>query len=151
MAAANGAIREEFILDCCVVMAWFFADERNDYAEEIFAAMPVCLTHVSQHWRLEIGHTLLVGERRGRCTEQQSAAFLADLKIHRIRLDTETDTHALAGTLALARRFGLTTYDAAYLELALRRNLPLATIDRPLAKAAALAGVPLFQPPKPTP
>lgn len=151
MAGSNGAIREEFILDCCVAMAWFFADERNDYAAEIFAAMPFCLAHIPQHWRLEIGNTSMVGERRGRCTEHQSTAFLTDLKIHRLQLDSETDTHAFTETLSLARRFGLSTYDAAYLELALRLKLPLATIDRPLAKAAGLAGVTLFQPQQPTP
>ena len=150
MAAANGVIREEFVLDCCVVMAWFFVDERNDYAEEIFAAMPVCLAHIPQHWSLEIGNTLRVGERRGRCTEGQSALFLDDLKIHRILLDTETSAHALAETLSLARRFGLATYDAAYLELARRLACPLATIDQKLRQAAALAGVALFQPPKPS-
>ena len=151
MSAANGAIVREFVLDCCVVMAWYFTDEQNDYADEVLALMHSKGAIVPQHWRLEISNTILVGERRKRTSGAHSISFLTILDGYPVVFDAQTNAHALTETLRLARLYNLAAYDAAYLELALRLKLPLATIDQPLAKAAALAGVTLFQPPMPTP
>lgn len=85
-----------------------------------------------------------MGVRRGRLNAAERDATLADLAILDIRTDTDTDTHAWSGTVRLAERFGLTVYDACYLELAGRRALPLASLDGDLRKAADACGVPLL-------
>ena len=151
MSESNGVVAEGFVLDCCVVMAWYFSDEQSDYADGILASMHSPGAVVPQHWRLEISNAISMGERRKRTTEAHTASFMMLLDDYSVEFDPHTNDYALTETLRLARLYGLSSYDAAYLELALRRKLPLATIDRPLAKAAALAGVVPFQPPKPTP
>ena len=88
-------------------------------------------------WRLEVANSLTVAARRGRIDADFRRAALADLALLDIRADPDTDTHAWTGTLQLADRFRLTVYDAAYLELAQRRALPLATLDEELLGAAA--------------
>jgi predicted nucleic acid-binding protein len=84
-----------------------------------------------------------MGERRGRITPAESAAFIAMIEELPIVADRATETRALHETIGLAREHGLTAYDAAYLELAMRRGLPLATGDRQLAAASRRAGVAL--------
>ena len=140
-----------FVLDGSVVFAWHFADEQDDYADAVAAALPTTPAVVPSLWRLEVANTLVVGERRGRSTEAQAAALLADLSALDIRIDAETDRHAWTETLRLARAHGLTAYDAAYLELAVRLGLPLATLDGKLAAAAQAVGVPSYAPPPLTP
>jgi predicted nucleic acid-binding protein len=88
-----------------------------------------------------VRNVLVVNERRGRIDPPGSAAFLVDLARLRIDLERQADGEIL---LALARTHRLTAYDAAYLELALRADAPLATLDRKLAAAARAAGVPLL-------
>lgn len=94
-------------------------------------------------WRLEVANGLLAAVRRGRLTAARRDALLAALLDMDIAIDTETDLHAWSGTVRLAEAHGLTAYDAAYLELAQRRRLPLATLDAALAQAAREAGVAL--------
>jgi predicted nucleic acid-binding protein len=89
----------------------------------------------------EIRNALLLGERRKRITEAMSAAFIRDLALLRIRLEPPPGGISL---MALARERKLTIYDAAYLELAMREGMPLATLDRALEKAAIAEGVALF-------
>jgi len=95
-------------------------------------------------WLLEVGNGLLVGERRRRATPAESDQFLNVLRTYSIAIDEPRLPGLSASILPIARRFHLTAYDAAYLELAYRRGLPLATLDKKLAKAAAAAGVPRF-------
>ena len=90
---------------------------------------------------LEIANVLLVGERRNRSTQAQAAKFLASLAEMPITVDDETHLHAWSSVLSLAREQNLTAYDAAYLELALRRGLSLATLDEQLKAAAQIVGV----------
>jgi predicted nucleic acid-binding protein len=87
-------------------------------------------------WRLEIANSLTVAVRRGRIDANFRRAALADLALLDIAIDDQTDVHAWGETLRVARIFKLTVYDAAYLELAQRRNLPLATLDGDLRAAA---------------
>jgi predicted nucleic acid-binding protein len=94
-------------------------------------------------WRLEVGNSLTVALRRGRIDADFRRAALDDLSLLDITIDQSTDSHAWGETLLLADRFRLTLYDAAYLELAQRRVLPLATLDGSLCTAAAV-GVRLF-------
>lgn len=135
-------MRDAFVLDCSVTMAWFFAGEATPATDGI-------LDHlnrggravVARHWPLEVGNTLLLGERRKRCTAADAAHFLGILGSLAIDTDTQTAAHAFSATFNLARTHGLTLYDAAYLEVSMRMNLPLATLDKELRSAAKKVGV----------
>lgn len=133
----------QFVLDCSVAISWCLVDENNDYANGILAMMPDAEAFVPGIWSLEIANVLLVAERRNRMTIEQSLEAIALLQSLLIQVDTATDANALDATLMLGRQEGLAAYDAAYLELALRLGLPLATIDTRLAQAAARCGVDL--------
>jgi len=93
-------------------------------------------------WWFEVRNILIVNERRGRINERETDLFLRALAQFRIRIDREPEN---AGALRMARVHGLSVYDAAYLELASREKLPLATLDRRLGDAARLMGVKLFE------
>lgn len=133
----------QFVLDCSVAISWCLVNENNPTADAILAMMPDAEAFVPGIWSLEIANVLLVAERRNRMTQEQSEEAIALLQLLLIQVDTATDANALGATLALGRQEGLAAYDAAYLELALRLGLPLATIDTRLAEAAARCGVDL--------
>jgi predicted nucleic acid-binding protein len=101
---------------------------------------------VPRLWHLEVANVLLVGERRGRCTVADVTTWLGYLSALPVVVDAETEARVWADTIALARRNDLTEYDAAYLELALRTRLPLATLDRKLKSAAVAVGISLHGP-----
>lgn len=151
MTLANGILREPLVLDGSFVMAWFFDDESDAYADAIEAEVTNLHFCVPGHWSLEIVNTMLVGIRRGRTTGQKASDFCEAISMYSIEVDPETSEAAWRETMRLAQLYRLSAYDAAYLELALRLKLPLATIDQHLAKAAGLAGMALFQPQQPTP
>jgi predicted nucleic acid-binding protein len=131
----------QFVLDCSVAISWCLVDENNDYANAILAMMPDAEAFVPGIWSLEIANVLLVAERRNRMTHEQSEIAIALLQSLLIQVDIATATNALDATLTLGRQEGLAAYDAAYLELALRLGLPLATIDTRLREAAIRCGV----------
>ena len=133
-----------FVLDGSVTMAWGFEDEADAYAEAILDRMPELQAHVPSLWSLEVANALLVGERRQRITSADAAHFLAILGSFPITVDGETVAHAWTDTMHLARAHNLSSYDASYLELAIRLGLPLAALDGRLKTAAAAVGVPLF-------
>ena len=133
-----------FVLDGSVTMVWGFEDEADDYAEAILERMPDLQAHIPCLWPLEVANVLLVGERRGRIRPADTARFLAILGDFPILVDDETVAHAWTDTMHLARAHDLSSYDASYLELAIRRGLPLATLDGKLKKAAEAVGVSLF-------
>lgn len=133
----------QFVLDCSVAISWCLVDENNPIANAILAMMLDAEAFVPGIWSLEIANVLLVAERRNRMTQEQSEEAIALLQSLLIQIDTATDANALGATLAIGRQEGLAAYDAAYLELALRLGLPLATIDTRLAKAATRCGVEL--------
>ncbi len=97
-------------------------------------------------WPLEVANALLMGERRKRTTEAKVARFLTLLRSLPVTTDDETGIRAWQESLHLARVHKLSVYDAAYLELAVRRGLPLATLDDPLKAAASAAGVAEYRP-----
>jgi predicted nucleic acid-binding protein len=136
---------ETFVLDGSVTMVWGFEDEADEYAEAILDRMPELQAYVPALWHLEVANALIVGERRGRTTPADTAQFLAILGAFPITVDDETVPRAWSDTLHLARAHNLSAYDAAYLELALRRGLPLAMLDDRLKAAAVAVGVPLFE------
>lgn len=133
----------QFVLDCSVAISWCLVDENNSTANAILAMMPDAEAFVPGIWSLEIANVLLVAERRNRMTQEQSSEAITLLQSLLIQVDTATDANALGATLTLGRQEGLAAYDAAYLELALRLGLPLATVDQRLAEAATRCGVDL--------
>lgn len=124
-----------------MAIAWLFDDERTEAAHAVLRRVVADGAIVPSLWRLEVANVLRNAVRRGRCDAayvDRSLARLARLPIQR---DEETDEHAWGSTALLARQEDLTLYDAAYLELALRRRLPLASCDKALLTAAARRAV----------
>jgi predicted nucleic acid-binding protein len=136
-----------FVLDNSVTMRWFFGDGKPQdlaCAGKVLDAMQEARALVPATWGLEVANVIAKAEEKALVTEARSGAFLEMLEDVDIEVDSTTFTHALSDTLQLARRYKLSSYDASYLELALRLGLPLATIDEDLQKAAKKAGVKRF-------
>jgi predicted nucleic acid-binding protein len=133
-----------FVLDSSVTMAWAYAEETSPAVREVFEHLAQHGAWVPSLWRLEVANVLEMSVRRGRRDAAFRNATLEDLALLPIAIDTETDRHAWSATLHLATRHRLTAYEAAYLELALRRGLPLATLDSELRAAAAAEKVPML-------
>ena len=132
------------VLDSSATLAWIYSDETTDPIRRLFDAVADDGAVVPALWRLEIANSLTVAARRGRIDANFRRAVLSDLALLDITTDDHTDVHAWGETLSVADRFQLTVYDAAYLELAQRRNLPLATLDRELRVAAKSLGLHLM-------
>lgn len=130
-----------FVLDASVTLAWCFRDESTPAAWRLLDRLRTAPAHVPVLWALEVGNILLGAERRRRITGARIAEFLGILGDLDIRVDPDLPGRAFRDVLPLARERRLTTYDAAYLELATRLGLPLATKDGALASAAAGLGV----------
>ncbi len=129
------------VIDCSVLLAWNLAEEEEETATEAIRKTLETGAVVPQIWWYELRNALLMNERRGRIAPQQLANMLTDIAALSIEVDGGHDETAM---FAFARRHSLTVYDAAYLEVAFRRNLPLATFDRRLARAAETEGVALI-------
>jgi predicted nucleic acid-binding protein len=125
-------------------MAWYFADEADPYADGVADSLTSHSATVPALFHLEIANILVLGERRKRSTEAQASAFLSRLTGLPIRVDDQTVAHAWSDTIALARNHELSIYDAAYLELAVRLKVSIATLDEKLRNAAKAIGVPIF-------
>jgi predicted nucleic acid-binding protein len=138
---------ESLVIDCSVTMAWYFKDEATAYTNAVRAALATRRAAVPALWPLEVANVLLMGERRKRSTQAKATKWLRFLNALPIAVDTPTPELAFDPILSLARSHKLTSYDAAYLELAMRLGLPLAARDDALEKAAQAVGVPLFTPP----
>ena len=132
------------VIDTSATLAWIHDDEITDSIRAVFDIVVEDGALVPALWRLEVANALTMAVRRKRVPQAFRAAALADLAMLDIAVDAETDAHAWSNTLALADRFGLTLYDAAYLELAHRVGAPLATLDRALRTASVAAGVRLL-------
>ena len=128
------------IIDASVVIAWAFK-EQHATAERALARIQAEDAIVPASWWYELRNVLVLGERQGRLTERATARFLRDISRLAITIDSSP---AEAQVLTLARRHRLTVYDAAYLELAGREALPLATLDEELATAARAEQVALI-------
>ena len=132
------------VLDSSVTLAWCFDDERTDATDALLEQVVKTGAAAPSLWPLEILNALAMAERRGRIDANQRlrlAGFLHDLPV---KLDAETASQAWAVTSQLASRWSLTIYDAAYLELAQRLTLPLATLDKALRSACVALGVTLL-------
>ena len=132
------------ILDSSVTLAWLYSDELTPATQKIFDQVVAAGARVPSLWRLEVANSLQGGVRRGRISEEFRDAALTDLGLLDIAIDSDTDTFAWSTTLRLAERCGLTLYNAAYLELAQRLELPLATLDQELRAAGSALGLTLL-------
>jgi predicted nucleic acid-binding protein len=139
--------KDGFVLDCSVTMAWCFDDEATPYTDGVRDSLADMRAVVPSIWPLEAANATLMGERRKRLDEARSRRFFVLLEALPIVVDDETSSRAFGDIVHLARTYLLSAYDAAYLELAIRRGLPLACNDGKLKTAALAAGVVLFSPP----
>jgi len=135
-----------FVVDTSIVMSWCFEDEENSYAEDVLESLEFAQALVPAIWPLEVGNVLLVAERKKRLSQAAVVRFLALLDGLPITVEQETRERMLKEIVSLAREHGLSTYDASYLDLAMRSDLPLATQDTSLAKAAKKCKVSAFDP-----
>lgn len=133
------------VLDSSVSLAWALDDEQALGPATLGQVAAVDSAIVPVHWILEVTNALRMAVRRRRLAPDDPPQVLARIRNQPIEIDPETIERAWTDIPALADAYGLTTYDAAYLELASRLGLPLATLDLDLARAAREAGVALFE------
>ena len=129
------------VLDASMAISWLFENERTDAAHQVMLRVVAEGAIVPSLWRLEIANVLRNAVRRGRCDEAYFDRSLERLGRLAITIDEETDHHAWGATRDLSREQGLTPYDAAYLELAIRSGRPLASCDADLLAAATKRNV----------
>jgi predicted nucleic acid-binding protein len=132
------------VLDSSVTLSWLYSDELTPATQQVFDRVVSDGAWVPSLWRLEVANSLQNAVRRRRISGEFRDAALTDLALLNIDIDSDTDTFAWSATLRLAERCGLTLYDAAYLELAQRLGLPLATLDQELRTIGSELGVPLL-------
>jgi|SRR5579864_2056028 len=129
------------VLDSSVALAWVYADETTDAVLGLFDNVRINGAWVPGLWRWEIANVLQLNVRRGRHGGDFRDGALATLALLPVKVDVEADRQAWKSTLRLAERHALTVYDAAYLEIASRRKIGLASLDRQLRSAATNEGV----------
>ncbi|EGY00761.1 hypothetical protein AZA_53402 [Nitrospirillum viridazoti Y2] len=129
------------VLDASMAVAWLFDDERTASAHTVMLRVVAEGAFVPTLWRLEVANVLRNAVRRGRCDEAYVDRSLTRLGRIAIQSDEETDSQAWTTTRRLAREEDLMLYDSAYLELALRRDIPLASCDAALIAAARRRGL----------
>ena len=132
------------VVDASLTLAWYFEDERTPAIDALLDRVAQNSAFVPSLWRLEVVNGLQTAVRRRRIDNAYRDNALQQLGLLPIAVDADTGAHAWTTTLGLADRCALTIYDATYLELAQRRALPLATLDRALRSAAQALGVPLL-------
>ena len=133
----------DFVLDSSMTMAWFFEEERTAAADAVLARTGYVRVHVPALWYWETANTLSGSLRRKRITPACVKTSFEGLSNLPVVVDEPISFRIRGDVFALAQEHGLTVYDATYLELALRKGLPLATLDKDLIKAARKAGVAL--------
>jgi len=137
-------MKPAFILDCSITMAWCFADESTATSLEIQERLVSEAAIVPAHWFLEVVNVLAMAEKRKRISFHDAQQFVQLLSILDIQIDEDSSRRAFDHLLPLCRTHGLTSYDAAYLDLAVRRQLPLASLDDVLRRAATNLGLPVL-------
>ncbi|MGA2258381.1 MAG: type II toxin-antitoxin system VapC family toxin [Thermoguttaceae bacterium] len=129
------------IIDCWITMAWCFADEATVETARVQDRLIAEAALVPSHWFLEVVNVLVMAEKHQRIAAADATNFLHLLATLDIQTDHETAARAFDHLPALCRSHGLTSYDAAYLDLAIRRRLPLASLDDDLRQAAIGLGI----------
>lgn len=133
---------EYIVLDCSVTMAWILRDETmTEKADAILSVLEEKHVKVPTIWSLEVANVLCLAERQKKLTSFEVAEFKEFLSELPIQIDHNTSSRAMGSVYALAKTEQLTVYDAAYLEIAIRESIPLATFDHALKNAAKKNGV----------
>jgi predicted nucleic acid-binding protein len=134
------------VIDASLALAWCFPDEASDYAATVLINLENCTIWVPGIWSLEIANAVVVGERRKRLKEPEIRQFINLLDSLRLVQDIQPANELIPGIVPLARKYSLSAYDAAYLDVSIRRAAQFATLDSKLATAAKAAGVSIFRP-----
>lgn len=134
----------EVVIDASVALAWCFPDEASEYADAVLVALEGRAIVVPALWVIEVTNAVLVAERRRRIRQPEIRRFVELMDSLTVGVDSQGVTESVSNILPLAREYGLSAYDAAYLDVALRRAAPLATLDRRLQTAGRHAGVEMF-------
>jgi predicted nucleic acid-binding protein len=137
-------MEKNFVIDNSVVMSWCFKDQANSYADSILEKLTEAIAYVPSVWSLEVVNVLLAAERKKCISEADSVRFISLLSQLPIVVEYESPEKAMKDLLGLARAHSLSSYDASYLDLAMRKGLPLATLDEKLRKAAEATKVALL-------
>lgn len=132
---------KRFVLDCSVTMAWCFDDETTTYTDLILDNLQAYTAVVPSLWPLEVANVLVGAERKRRITNAKALHFLQLLQTLPIDIDPLTARQSFGATYHLATQYEISVYDAAYLELAVRHQVPLATCDQALRRAAQQCGI----------
>jgi predicted nucleic acid-binding protein len=135
---------KSFVLDSSIAMTWCFEDEKTSYTEALLDAVSEGTeVLVPALWPYEVLNVLVMAQRRKRMTQAQALHFWRELQALPIHIEEKPAGYSSLEIMTLAQQHQLTAYDAAYLDLALREGLPLASLDEDLKKAAQSAGVPI--------
>jgi predicted nucleic acid-binding protein len=132
------------VVDASTALAWCFPDETSDYADGVLVSLERKTMLVPAVWGLEIANAVLAGERKKRLNQPEIQRFITLLESLSLVQDVQPVGQHVSNVLPLARQYGLSAYDAAYLELSIRHGAPLATLDGKLQKAAQKTGVKIF-------
>ncbi|MFM8858660.1 MAG: type II toxin-antitoxin system VapC family toxin [Methylocystis sp.] len=132
------------VLDASTTLSWYFDDETTPVTDAVLEQVASGGAVTPSLWRLEVANALQMALRRKRITRSYRDEVLTQPRDMPISIDFETDAQAWTATLSLSERFSLTLYDATYLELAQRQNLPLATLDQELRAAAKALEIKVF-------
>jgi len=136
---------QEFVIDNSVVMSWCFQDETNEYTDAVLGYLEDYTAFVPAIWPLEVINVLLVAERRNRISQADSSRFISLLAELPIIVEQELPERMYSEIFALARECIISSYDASYLDLAMRKGLPLATMDKKIISAARRCKVPIVK------
>jgi predicted nucleic acid-binding protein len=130
------------VVDASLALAWFLQDEQDSYADGVLASLQAdAIAHVPAIWAYETANALTVAERRGRISENDAGRVLTLLRALPIKLEEAPRSEVIDRAIDIARRHGISAYDAAYLELAVRLDARLATLNKPLRAAAKRIGL----------
>jgi predicted nucleic acid-binding protein len=133
------------VIDASVTLAWCFPDEASEYADGVLVALEGHAILVPALWSIEITNAVLVAERRKRVKQSEMRRFVELLDGLTVIMDSQSVTESVSNILPIAREYGLSAYDAAYLDVAIRHGVPLATLDSALQKAGRKAGIEIFK------
>jgi predicted nucleic acid-binding protein len=134
-----------FVVDNSVVMSWCFKDETNKYGDAVLNRLAESTAIVPPIWPLEVVNVLLVAERRNRLKQVDSVRFITLLSQLPIVVEHEGSERKMKDLLALGRANNLSSYDAAYLDLSMRKDCPIATLDKKLIEAAKKVDITILE------
>ncbi len=136
----------KFVLDNSVVMAWCFRDETSPYSEVVLSKMENLQALTPAIWPLELVNVLCVAQRKKRLIKAEAKRFITLVKSLPIRVEHHSPEEVFSSIFDIAVSQKLSSYDASYLELAVRESVPIATLDESLRRAARRCGVPVLKP-----